>query len=193
MMHQPHASRWEWRRTKSCCSMSGVWLKKKIPKRCFEHLSFSVCETGINFICWLSAMDRSDTQYKNCDSPAVAGETFHGFRTALILLISPVIIAQRICLFTQVSRKHLVLLRWRARRAELRWSEFAAVTWTGLFAMTRNRGQARTLRKRWPARLKQQAQRSCRAWASAPPARRRIFIAGRACLTNCFAFIARFA
>src|SRR5438046_10534029 len=103
--------------------MSGVWLKKKIPKHCFEHLSFSVCETGINFICWLSAMDRSDTQYKNCDSPAVAGETFHGFRTALILLISPVIIAQRICMFTHASRNRLALLRCGAGHAELRCSD----------------------------------------------------------------------
>ena len=37
------------------------------------------------------------------------GETFHGFRTALILLISPVIIAQRIFSFIRVFRKHLAL------------------------------------------------------------------------------------
>src|SRR5881409_729063 len=52
--------------TKSCCSTWGVWRKKKIPKHCLAHLSFCVCETGINFICWSSAMDRSDTEYKSC-------------------------------------------------------------------------------------------------------------------------------
>src|SRR2546430_7517771 len=102
-------------------------------------------------------MDRSDKEHKNCGS---ASEMFHGFRTALILLISLVTIGRRICLFTRVSRKHLALSRWKVRRAERRWSEFAAVTWIGLFVMTRDRGHARTLPKRWPARLRVQAQKN---------------------------------
>src|SRR6266540_1306188 len=105
-------------------------------------------------------MDRSDAEYKNCGSPAVAGETFRGFRTALILLISPATIGRRISSFTRASRKHLALLHWKARRAERRWLEFAAVTWTGLFAMTRNRGRARTLRKSWPARSRVPARKN---------------------------------
>ena len=59
--------------------------------------------------------------------------------------------------------------------------------------MTRNRGHAKTLRKRWPTRLRSSSAKKLATLGMSAAQIAGIFIAGRACLRNFFAFIARFA
>ncbi len=146
--------------TKNCCSTSGVWLKKKILKRCSEHLSFCAGDARNKFHLLIIGDGPQRQRVQKLQRSSYRGNISVDSVLRLILLISPATIVQRIYSFTRASRKHLALLRWRARRAARRWSEFAAVTWIGLFVTTRDRGHAKTLRKRWPARLRVQAQKN---------------------------------
>jgi alpha-1,6-mannosyltransferase len=72
-------------------------------------------------------------------------------------------------------------------------SASTAATWIALFFTNRRPGPAKILPKRWPTRSSIRARRSYRCLVRTLPRWLRAFTAGTAYLSNCFAFIVRYA
>src|ERR1051326_6176830 len=111
--------------------------KRRTPRLCFVRSEVCSDAVRLNFIYSGSATGRNERNSGNCNCKL---PMFHGFATALILVSSQAFIAPPISSFTLAFRKHLVLPRSYARRAERQWYEFVAATWIILFVTIRNPG-----------------------------------------------------